>query len=79
MSDRPKSSWNPYPLCLDDVLEMIRERSDLASAGTRIPELNGMIELVEFLTDADYRMPAILYGFLKSEVDRLECQKLPGA
>ena len=59
------------PICLDDVLVAIRQQSNQTPAQVRIPELNGMVELIEHLTKADYRTPAILYGFLKSEIERL--------
>lgn len=72
MSDAQRPPRNLYPLCLDDILVAIRRRSGHIPATARIRELEGMIELVEYLADADYRMPAILYGFLKSEMDRLE-------
>ncbi len=61
----------PNPICLDDVLVAIRQRSNQTPANVRISELDGMVELIEHLTKADYRTPAILYGFLKSEIKRL--------
>lgn len=64
---------------INDILEAIRDQSARTTVGRRVNELEGMIELVEYLAGADYRVPAILYGFLRSEVGGLEHQKPSGS
>lgn len=68
---------------LEKVLTEIRRQSDRQvmlqkpsacsdSCRIRVEQITGMLELVTLLGYADYPIPAILYGFLKSEVERLK-------
>lgn len=68
---------------LEEVLAQIRRQSDRqvllqnkadysGYCQIRVEQINGMLELVNLLGYADYPVPAILYGFLKSEVERLK-------
>lgn len=38
----------------------------------RVVELQGMMELSDALEDVGVAVPAILYGFIQSEIDRLK-------
>ena len=70
---------------IESIMDAVRARSDVLSesrlAGfatakqARAMEIAGMIELMDLLSADGGNVPAVLYGFLQSEYERLDPRK----